>query len=212
MRTEDLIAELAASGPAPAPLNPAGLGARMLAAVAAAAGLFLLVAGPRDHLGAALEEPLVLTKTLLPALLATIALPLALRLARPGADLGARALWLALPAGIALILWIASYAATAAPARFADVTPPALAECLGLIVVIAALPAAFALHLMRRGATTRPRLTGALTGLAIAACAATGYSFFCTQDNPLFYLTWYGTAIAVVSAAGAALGGRWLAW
>ncbi len=212
MRTEDLIAELAAAGPAAPALNPRATGLRMVMAVALAAGLFLLIAGPRADLAAKLVEPLILVKTLLPAMLAFIALPLALRMMRPDTRLGGRALWFALPAALAALLWIATFVTTAPQARFADVSAFSLAECLGLILAISALPAAFALRLMRRGASTRPRLTGALAGLAIAACAATGYSFFCTQDNPLFYLTWYGTAIAVVSAAGAALGGRWLRW
>jgi len=212
MRTEDLIAELAASGPAPAPLNSSRIAVRMLIAATAAAGVFLSLVGPRADIVTALGHPLVVTKTLLPALLAAIALPAAVRFLRPGAQLGARAFLFGVPAAIAAVLWIVTFARTAAPARFADVTPFSLAECLGLIIVISILPTIFALRLMRTGATTRPRLAGALTGLAVAACAATGYSFFCTQDNPLFYLTWYGTAIAVVSAAGAALGGRWLAW
>lgn len=212
MRTEDLIAELAAAGPAAPALKPGALGLRMLVAVIAAAGLFLLVVGPRADLAAKLGQPLILTKTLLPAGLALIALPLALKLARPGARLGAPALGLALPAAIAAVLWIVTFRTTAPAARFTDATPFALSECVGLIIAIATPPMIFALRLMRTGATTRPRLAGALTGLAIAACAATGYSFFCTQDNPLFYLTWYGTAIAVVSAAGAVLGGHWLRW
>lgn len=212
MRTEDLIAELAAAGPAAPALNPRGTGLRMVAAVALAAGLFLALVGPRAGLAAKLAEPLILTKTLLPAALAVIALPLALRMMRPGARLGARVLWLALPAAVAVALWATTFASTPPPARFADVSPFSLSECVGLIIAIATLPTGFALWLMRRGASTRPRLAGALTGLSVAALAATGYSFFCTQDNPLFYLTWYGTAIAVVSAAAAALGARWLRW
>ncbi|MBD3786671.1 MAG: DUF1109 domain-containing protein [Sphingomonadales bacterium] len=212
MRTEDLIAELAASGPAAPALTPRGTGLRMLAAVALAAGLFLMLAGTRADLAARLAEPLILTKTLLPAMLAAIALPLGLRMMRPGARIGRAALWFALPASLAVLLWAATFARTAPAVRFADVTAFALSECVGLIIAIAALPMVFALRLMRAGAATRPRLAGALTGLGIAGLAATGYSLFCTQDNPLFYLTWYGAAIAAVSAAAAALGARWLAF
>lgn len=212
MKTEDLIAELAASGPAAPALSPRGMGLRVVAAVALAAGLFLTLAGTRADLAAHLREPLILTKTLLPAALAAIALPLGLRMLRPGARIGRAGLWLALPAGLAVLLWAATFARAAPAARFADVTAFALSECVGLIIAIAALPMVLALRMMRAGAATRPRLAGALTGLGVAGLAATGYSLFCTQDNPLFYLTWYGTAIVAVSGAAAALGGRWLAF
>jgi hypothetical protein len=42
--------------------------------------------------------------------------------------------------------------------------------------------------------------------------AACGYSLYCVQDNPLFFLTWYGVAILIAMAAGAAIGGRLLRW
>ncbi len=51
-----------------------------------------------------------------------------------------------------------------------------------------------------------------MAGLVVGAGAATGYSFFCLQDNPLFYVTWYGTAIALSAVAGAWLGARRLRW
>lgn len=213
MKTEDLIAGLAAAGPAQAPLDLRGIGLRMAAAAGLAAGLFLALAGVRAGLGAALSQPLILAKTLLPGALAALALPAALRLMRPGARIGrATVLGFGLIAVLAAGLWVISYLGRAPEVRFAGVSGFSVGECMGLIVAIAALPAAFALRLMRAGAATRPRLAGAVAGLAVGALATTGYSFFCTQDNPLFYLSFYGAAIAIVSAAGAALGGRWLAF
>ena len=75
-----------------------------------------------------------------------------------------------------------------------------------------ALPLWVVLRLAARGAPTRPALTGTLAGLVVGSGAAAGYSFFCLQDNPLFYVTWYGTAIALTMIAGAWLGARRLRW
>lgn len=205
----DLVARLAAEAPA-APLRPWRMAGQMLAAVAVAAGLFLALAGARPGLAAALAQPVVLAKTLLPAGLALLALPLALRTARPGA--AAPLALLALPLLAALGLGIGGLATLPAGARLAGYTPAFVAECLGLILLIAALPLALALHLLRRGASTRPGLTGALAGLAVAGGAAAGYSFFCIQDNPLFYLVWYGTAIGLAALAGGLAGRRLLRW
>lgn len=213
MRTEDLIAALGQSAEAtPArPLAPARLGAQVGAVVALVVGLFLTVLGPRAGLGTVIAEPLVATKTALPCVLALIGFPLAFGSLRPEAR-GARIWLFALPALAAAGLWAVSYTTTAPQARFADVWLGSVAECLGLIVLLSALPAWVALRLARRGAPQHPARSGALIGLAVSAAAATGYSFFCTQDNPLFYLTWYGAAMAVVTLASARLGARWLGW
>ena len=108
--------------------------------------------------------------------------------------------------------WGFGFATLPGAARFAQFTPFAIVECVGLILVIAVLPLWVALRLMAQGAPTRPVLTGAMAGLVVGAGAATGYSFFCLQDNPLFYVTWYGTAIALSAVAGAWLGARRLRW
>lgn len=209
MRTDDLISLLAAD-PVPPRFSPGRLAGLVLLAVALPAALFLAIAGPRPDLGAALMQPVVLSKTLLSALTGTVALWLALRLARPGAR--PRGALLLLPLLVAAGLWLQGFQSRLPEARFADVTPANLAECMGLIVLLSLVPAAAALRLLRQGATTRPALSGALAGLAAAAGAATGYSLFCTQDNPVFYVTWYGAAMALVAAACALIGARRLSW
>jgi hypothetical protein len=209
MKTHDLINQLATGAAVPA-LRPRSIGLHILTAVAVVSMLFLLVAGTRDHLMQALSQPLVLTKTILPATLCLIALALALRLTRP--ERSPRLLPLTLPVIAASGLWVWSFAVQDPGARFADVTAPALAECLGLILLLSALPAGLALRWLAQGASTAPRISGALAGLAVAAGAATGYSLFCVQDNPLFYLTWYGVAILIVAGVSALVGGRLLRW
>ncbi len=209
MRTEDLVIRLAAEPPPP-PLAPGRLAGGMALAALVAAGVFLALAGARPHLAGAMSHPLVVAKTLLPALLALIALPLAVQSIRPGAVPARRALLL--PLALALALGGVSLATQPPAARLAEYTPAFIAECVGLILMIAALPLFLALRLLRRGASTRPASTGALAGLAVGALAATGYSFFCLQDNPVFYLVWYGAAIGCTGLAGALAGRRVLAW
>lgn len=212
MKTEELIGALGAQ-PLPAPaLDPRRLGAQVVALVALVVAVFLAVLGPRDGLGQALAEPLVALKTALPLTLAALAYPLALASLRPEARPGARGWLLAAPGAVTAALWGITFLRTPAPARFAEVSPASLAECLVLIPLISALPAWAALKLAQRGAPSHPARTGALLGLAVSASAAAGYSFFCIRDNPLFYITWYGVAIALVTLASALAGHRWLRW
>jgi hypothetical protein len=63
---------------------------------------------------------------------------------------------------------------------------------------------------LRHGAPTRPALAGAVAGAMSAGFAATFYASHCTDDSPLFVMTWYTVATAVVTAIGALAGARFL--
>ena len=65
---------------------------------------------------------------------------------------------------------------------------------------------------LRRGASTRPALAGAVAGLLSGGAAAAIYAVHCTEDSPLFYAVWYSLAILAVTGLGAALGSRVLRW
>ena len=84
--------------------------------------------------------------------------------------------------------------------------------CLGSITVMSILPTVAGLFLLRRGAPTRPGLSGALLGLAASAGIAAGYALHCTEDSPLFFVVWYGLAMAISTALGAVMGRRCLRW
>lgn len=211
MKTDDLIGRLSAEAPA-APLRPAAVGLAILAATLACSALFLGLLGPRDELGTHWLQPVIALKTLLPLLAAALALPLTLRTLRPAGRPGPWLALLLLPLGGAVAVWLLAYRGQPPAARFADMTAPAIAECLGFIVLLSLPPLLLALALFRRGASTRPALTGALIGLACSAGAAAGYSLFCVQDDPVFYVTWYGLAILIVTSLSALAGARWLRW
>ena len=55
-------------------------------------------------------------------------------------------------------------------------------------------------------------LSVALFGLAGGGAGAAVYALHCTEVSPLFYVTWYGLAILVVTAVSALLGPRILRW
>lgn len=211
MTTDALIAGLATE-PAPPPLRPGRLALLVLVAIAVPAALFLGLVGHRPGLVAAWTNPVVPFKTLLPLFTCALALTLALRMTHPEARTGALTLGFALPAGVALALWIGAFVARPPAMRFAEVGLVSLAECLGLIMLLSVVPAVAALRLLRQGASTSPTLSAALAGLAAASGAATGYSLFCTRDNPLFFVTWYGAAIAIVTLITTCAGRRLLRW
>lgn len=209
--TDDLIARLAAL-PAPTHLRPKRMAAVAVLAVVLPVALFLGIIGTRHDLAAAWTNPVVPFKTLLPLMLCALSQTLALRLTRPEAQPGLMPLWFVVPVGTAIALWIGTFVSRPPAQRFAEVGVVSLAECLGLILILAIVPAAATLQLLRQGASISPTLSGALAGFAAASGAATGYSLFCTRDNPLFFVTWYGTAIAIVTLASALVGRRLLRW
>ena len=60
-------------------------------------------------------------------------------------------------------------------------------QCLVFISLMSLPLLAGTLWALRRGASTRPALSGALAGLLSGGAAAVVYSLHCTEDSPLFY-------------------------
>jgi hypothetical protein len=209
--TDDLIARLSRE-PAPPPLRPASMGLAMAFSILAPVAVFLLVLGTRHGLLQAWSNPIVPFKTILPLVLCALSLPLLLRLLRPGARAGSTLWGYAGLALAALVLWVGDFVLRAPSARFADVSAFSLGECLGSILLLSVIPVLVLLRLVRQGATTAPFLSAGLVGLTAASGVTAGYSLFCTRDNPLFFVTWYGAAILIVTLFSAVLGRRMLRW
>lgn len=206
--TDDLIRDLAA---APLPARFSAVAAVLGMAGLLAGGLALCFAGfgLRADLAAAWALLPVQAKTALPALLSVTAIWLALGSARPE---GRVVLWpLAVPLVPAFAMVALRIANADGPLAAEAVGQTALA-CLGSIATLSAVPLAFGILLVRRAAPTRPVLTGALLGLATGSAAAAGYALHCTEDSPLFFVAWYGLAIAITGVFGAWLGHRVLRW
>jgi hypothetical protein len=85
-------------------------------------------------------------------------------------------------------------------------------NCMTLIPLLAAIPLATFLAVLRRGAPRNPGRTGAVAGLAAAAIAASFYALNCFDDSPLFVITWYPLAASIVAACGYLFGRRILRW
>jgi hypothetical protein len=182
------------------------LGALLVAAA------FLPILGVRPDLGAALMRLPVVVKQAFPAALALLAGGAALRLACPGLSPGR---WAPALAAVPAVLLLAALAELVALPRSAWM--PALMgethrQCLALVSLMSLPLLAAALAALRRGASTRPRLSGALAGLAGGGAAAAVYAVHCPEDSPLFYGVWYVLPILGAAALGALLGARVLRW
>jgi hypothetical protein len=84
--------------------------------------------------------------------------------------------------------------------------------CLLLVPVISAVPLALFITLMRSHAPANPGRAGMAAGLSAAAIGASFYALGCTNDSPLFVLTWYSIAGLITTAAGYVAGKRFLNW
>lgn len=208
-QTNAFIDRLAAA-PAPAPLRPARVIGLALAGLAAGLAVLYATLGLRAGLMDTLSTPVVAAKTLVPLLLGLLALWATFASTRPAARIP---LWpLAAPLALALGLFVAR-ALTTAPDRLqTELLGQTAGACLLSITSLSLLPLGLGLAALRPGASTRPRLTGALAGLSVGAFAVAGYSLHCPEDSPMFYVTWYGGGIALCAALGAVAGRRLLRW
>ena len=174
--------------------------------------LFLLVSlGPRVDLAAALGNPVSVMRYLLSGLLAVVSARAVLSLARPEADLRALLPVLIVP-GIAGVLWLWAWTVVPAEGRQMAIVGKTMVTCLMTIPILSLLPVAAIFIALRGAAPTVPVKAGALAGLTGGGIAAAIYAIHCTEDSPLFYVTWYGLAILIVTVVSALLGARLLRW
>lgn len=208
MKTDDLIRAM--SGDTLTAPAPQGRLVWLLPALLLAFGILWARFGLRADLGSALQDPVSVMRIVLSLALGSGAVWAAMLLARPGAMVR----WwpLALVALVAAGLWVWAFAAMPAGGRQMAIVGKTMAGCLTTIPLLAVLPTATVLATLRRGAPVRPVLAGAVAGLAGGGLAAAVYALHCTEDSPLFYVTWYGAAILGVSAVSALIAGRVLRW
>jgi hypothetical protein len=211
MKTEDLIRALAADTARPVALRTLLLlGLAPSLAIAALAVWFTL--GFRSDLAASMTTPVSVIRILLTAILGLAATRLALILARPEGSTTARLWPLAAVGLVALGLLLWAYVSTPADARQMAVVGKTMRTCLVTIPLLSILPVGSLLVMLHRGATTAPAKAGFVAGLAGSGFAAAVYALHCTEDSPLFYVTWYGLAIMGVAIVSALIGARSLRW
>jgi hypothetical protein len=212
MKTDDLIAAMAAD----ARSTDMPIGRTLSLALAAGGGVaalvFFLDVGPRADLAWAFSSPRFLFKLTVTVALLVSALGLVWHLARPGA------------VPIAWVIALAAVPALLAAGVITEmiVIPPPLWEsqifsmnwrvCMGLIPLLSAAPLVALMLALRQGATTHPVFTGAAAGLLSAGIGASLYATHCQSDSPLFVAVWYLVSTIAVTVVGAALGARFLRW
>jgi hypothetical protein len=212
MKTEQLIAALAAD--AKTTEMPIGrtLWLAFAGGVLVAALIFFMEVGPRGDLSAALSSPRFLFKCLLTVSLLVSAMGLVWHLARPGA----------VPIGWVIALCAVPVLLAGAAITEMIMIPSAAWEylifgmnwqvCMVLIPMLSAAPLIALLLALRHGATSHPVLAGAAAGLLATGIGATLYATHCQSDSPMFVAVWYVIATVIVTAVGALLGSRLLRW
>ena len=209
MKTEDLIALLAAdTRPRRAVFPQILLGT--FGPILVLGSIFLMVLGIRPDLMSAVTSSMAVWKWLLPGLLAAAGIGLAIALSRPESR-PRKAWW--------VILIVAAFGAALFVGR-AVILPPTdmmaairgqtLLICLASILTIGLTGLVGGIAFLRRGATTRPGLSGLALGLGSGGAAALLYALHCNEDDPMFFVTWYGSAIMAVGLIGAISGKRLL--
>jgi len=212
VRTDDLIEALvqdraAVAGKPRGALSVALVGGALIAAI-----LFLTVLGYRPDIAAAAETYRFLFKFVFTLTLAATTIWLIFTIVRPEAVPGLRLLALAAAPVLIILAVVAELSVMPSSTWLPRLIGKNWWFCLTVIPSLAIVPLAAFLMALRRAAPADPGLAGALAGLASGAIAATLYASHCTDDSPLFVLTWYSLAIGIVTIVGYFAGRRWLAW
>lgn len=210
MKTDDLIRILASDAKAEPPVWQ-GLLPGLPLALLLAFGAVVSFLGLRADLDAALRDPVSSMRFVLGLALGLAGLWAALLASRPVARRSGL-LPLCLIAAVAGLLWLREWMNTPQEARAMAVQGKTMVSCLVSIPVLSILPVSAILVALRRGASVTPLASGAYAGLAGGGFAAALYAFHCTEDSPLFFVTWYGVAILIVTFATAALSRLALRW
>lgn len=213
MRTDDLVG-LLSTGITPVRKGTAArrFGISLPIAAIGATALMATVFGVRPDLGAVVNTPIFWEKLALPLCLAIGALISTVRLARPGARIGAG--WPVMTTPV-LVVWIAAImiVVTAAPEdRLAAILGHSWRSCPFNILLLA-VPGLIATFWAVKGlAPTSLRLAGAASGLLASSIATVAYCLHCPEMSPAFWSIWYMAGMLLPAALGAVLGQKFLRW
>ncbi|MDZ4762778.1 MAG: DUF1109 domain-containing protein [Alphaproteobacteria bacterium] len=211
METDALILTLSRDARAPAGRSAL----RTLLACVAGALAYCVVAvlaieGARPDFVAA--APWVAMKAGVSLAFALGAIPLALRLARPGQGTGP---WAAASLALfAFFLVVGSLALgfTGARGRIEALTGGSFPHSV-IVIPTLAIPVAALLFLwLRSRAPTRLATAGAAVGALAGGLSAMAYALICPVDTVAFVVTWYPLAIAICAGLGAWAGSWALRW
>jgi hypothetical protein len=208
MQTDRLIQTLAADNAHHE--RPVGsvLAMALLIAAPFSLAIFFMELGVRPDVMTAMRNPLFDLKFLVTLALAIPAIAISIHLSRPEVSLKGWAWLLLVPVGL---LGIGIASEMMMPQRLPMMTRLVGSNsrvCMMAIPLLSLPLLAAALLALRQGAPARPAIAGAFAGLLSAGLAATLYASHCTDDSPLFVMTWYTLATALVTAIGAWAGSK----
>ncbi len=210
MDTDQLIRSLAADNSyRPRPVGFV-LALMLLAAAPVSLLLFFSMLGVRPDVMTAMHNPFFDLKFAVTLALAAAGIASSLHLSRPEVSLAGFGWLFVIPAGL-LAAGIAGEAML--PQRLPMMTRLVGSNsriCMTAIPLMSLPLLAASILGLRHGAPSRPALAGAVAGAMSAGLAATFYASHCTDDSPLFVMTWYTLAAALVTAIGALAGARFL--
>lgn len=212
MKTDDLIASLAADAPGHQTTPRRAFLIAVIAGALIAGSAFLMTLGPRHDFMQAIQTLRFDFKFVVTISLALSALMVARDIARPEVQ-RSRMRMLLLTAPVLLILAVA-VELYAVPQ---DLWMPRLIGqnmrfCTTMIPLLALGPLVLLFWAFRRCAPENPARAGAVAGLIAGGIGGAFYAAHCFDDSPLFVATWYTLAIGVVTGLGALIGSRLLRW
>ncbi|MGH8701718.1 MAG: DUF1109 domain-containing protein, partial [Burkholderiales bacterium] len=174
--------------------------------------LMAIMLGVRPDLAEAARLPMFWVKLAFPAALLAGALLAALRLSRPGAQLGR------VPAAIAapvLAMWLLAALALlgAAPGERDELVLGRSAASCPFIIALLSVPLfGSVLWAMKGLAPTSLALAGAAAGLLSGAGGALVYALYCPEMAAPFIGVWYLLGMLIPAVVGAVLGPHVLRW
>jgi hypothetical protein len=149
--------------------------------------------------------------SVLQLLLSLSLIVLALREAIPGTTLSRQALVVSFGAGLVTVLAITWWTWSASPTTIEPRANTVVWRiCLGSTILLALPVLALAGWLVAHAFPLRPRLAGALCGLAAGLMADAGWRLFCHYSDPTHVFGAHTLAILITTATGSLLCGQWL--
>jgi hypothetical protein len=211
MRTETLVDVLAADTVIPWKLEQS-IRLALIAGNIIAGITFFASIGFRPDIVFAMGTSRFLVKFAVTLPLVFAATAAMLRAAQPDASFGVRGWALAISPIILMSAVLIEIVTVPPPLWGSRMIGTHAQNCLTLIPLLSIGPLACLLLALRKGASTRPGLAGAIAGLAASGIAATFYATNCADDSPLFVVVWYPLAVGFVTLIGCLSGRRFLRW
>jgi hypothetical protein len=201
------------------PVSPGRFGKRMILAIfasgVAALVLMLRTIGPRPGLSSAAHLKWTALKLLFALSVIGAGAPFLIRSMCPGMEKRTRLALVFSPFLAALIVALLMLLLVRPEAwmeMLLGVTATSYQRCFLCVLSFAAIPFATLMWVLRKGAPTSLRLSGALAGIVAGGVGAAAYALHCNSDTIPFVAIWYSAAILCSAAIGAQLGPWLLRW